>query len=153
MSYTTFTADVDAARETNHPATLHERVLTNKLDKLQKGVVDLGAISHLVAFTLNVTTGSVSEDIFDAAAPFAFEIVDVIIQPRGTSTNGTMKITNGTNDITDAMVVAVDKTMVRPATIDDAYSTIAVGGTLEIVGAGDSVAATIGLVTVIVKPT
>lgn len=98
-----------------------------------------------------ITTGAASILIFDGAAPFKFRIVDVIIEPRGTSTNGTMKITNGTNDITNAMVVAVDKTMVKAGTIDDAYSTIAAGGSLEVVCAGDAVASTIGMVTVITE--
>lgn len=153
MAYKTFKAVVDAARETNHPGLNHENALLTKLDGLQNGVVDVGAISHAVAFTLEITTGSASEKIFDAAAPFGFEVIDVIIQPRGASVNGTMKITNGTNDITNAMVTAVDKTMVRPATIDNAYSIIAIGGTLEVVCAGDAIGSTIGLVTVVVKPT
>ena len=102
----------------------------------------------LIVFTLDITTGSASELIFDAAVPFACEIVDVVIQPRGASTNGTMKITDGTNDITDAMVCAVDKTVARAGTIDNAYSTLAAGDTLEVVCAGDTVADTIGLVTV-----
>ncbi len=153
MAYTTFTADVDAAREANHPPVNHERVLTNKLDRLQRGIVDMGVISHAVAFTLVITTGSSSELIFDANIPFDFEIIEVIVQMQGTSTNGTMKIADGTNDITDAMTVAVDKTIARAGTIDDAYSSLVIGGTLEVVCAGDSVAATIGLVTVIVKPT
>jgi len=49
------------------------------------------------------------------------------------------------------MVCAVDKTMVRAGTIDDVYSTIAAGGTLEIVCAGDAVASTIGMVTIIAE--
>lgn len=102
-----------------------------------------------VVVTYDVTTGAASIKIFNANAPYKFEVLDVIVQPRGASTNGTIKITNGTNDITDAMVCAVDKTMVRATTIDNAYSTIAASGTLEIVCAGDSVTATIGLVTII----
>jgi len=96
----------------------------------------------------DVTTGAAEVKVFDSDAPFKFRIVDVVIEPRGASTNGTMKITNGTNDITNAMVCAVDKTMVRAGTIDNAYSTIAKGGSLSIVCAGDAVASTIGLVTI-----
>jgi hypothetical protein len=95
-----------------------------------------------------VTTGAASVKIYTANSPFKFEILDVLIQPRGASTNGTMKITNGTNDITNAMVCAVDKTLVRPSTIDDAYSTIAKNGTLEVVCAGDTIGNTIGLVSI-----
>ena len=110
-----------------------------------------GAVVTPVHIVYDVTTGAASIDIFDADAPFKFRIVEVIIEPRGASTNGTVKITNGTNDITNAMVAAVDKTMVRATTIDNAYSTIAAGGSLEIVCAGDAVASTIGLVTIIAQ--
>jgi hypothetical protein len=96
----------------------------------------------------DVTTGAAEVKVFDSDAPFKFRVVDVVVEPRGASTNGTMKITNGTNDITNAMVCAVDKTMVRAGTVDNAYSTIAKGGSLSIVCAGDTVADTIGLVTV-----
>ena len=104
-----------------------------------------------VILTLNITTGSASEKLFDANLPYKIEILEVIVQPRGASTNGTMKVTNGTNDITDAMVTAVDKTMVRSTTIDDAYSTIAAGGTVEVVCAGDTIGNTKGLVTIIAR--
>jgi len=102
-----------------------------------------------VAFVYDVTIGAAAIKIFDAAAPYAFEVVDVIIQPRGASTNGTIKITDGTNDITNAITCATDKTMARAGTIDNAYSSIAKGGTLEIVCAGDTIGNTIALVTIL----
>ena len=129
--------------------------LANVLDNLQKGkivplVAAKGGVNQLIAFTYNVTTGAATGlEIFKADAPFKFEVVDVIVQPRGTSNNGTIKITNGTNDITNAMVCAVDKTMVRPTTIDDVYSTIEADGTLDIVCAGDTIGSTKALVTVL----
>ena len=104
-----------------------------------------------VIITEIITTGAAEVKIFDAAAPFKFRILDVIIEPRGASTNGTMKITNGTNDITNAMTCAVDKTIARAGTIDDAYSTISAGGSLSVVCAGDAVASTIGRVTIIAE--
>ena len=101
-----------------------------------------------VKVVYDVTTGAASIKIFDANAPYKFEVVGARIQPRGDSTNGTMKLTDGTHDITNAMVCATDKTMVTPSTIDNAYSTIEALGTLEIVCAGDSIPATIGLVEI-----
>lgn len=131
------------------------RALSNMLDDLQKGkIVALmptkAGINQLIAFTYNVTTGATSGlEMFKGNAPFKFEVVDVVVQPRENSTNGTLKVTNGTNDITDAMVCAVDKTMVHSASIDDAYSEIDAGETLEIVCAGDTVGNTKALVTVL----
>jgi len=99
-----------------------------------------------------VTTGAATGlEIFKVNAPFKFEILDVIIQARGTSTSGTMKLTDGTNDITDAIVVATDKAVTRVGTIDDAYSTIKKGGTLEIVCGGTTIGDTKGIVTVVVR--
>lgn len=129
--------------------------LADKLDSLQQGKIKaLGVavegINHAVAFTYDVTTGSADIKLFSNDAPFKFEIIDVIIQSRGTDGTGTLKITNGANDITDAMTCAVDKTMARPATIDDAYSTIAKNGTVQIVCAGGVIANVKALVTLIV---
>ncbi len=105
-------------------------------------------INAVRSIEYQVTTGASSVKIYDANAPFKFQVLDLVLEPQGGSTNGTMKLTNGTNDITDAMVCAVDKTMVKPLTIDNQYSTIAKGGTLEIACAGDSVGSTIGLMTI-----
>lgn len=100
----------------------------------------------------DVTTGDAAIKIFgEIGAPFKFEVLDVVLQPRGASTAGTMKLTDGTNDITDAMVCAVDKTMVRVGTIDNDYSKIEKGGNLQIVCGGSVVASTIGLVTVLAR--
>ena len=96
-----------------------------------------------------VTTGATSGlKIFNTNAPFKFEILDVIIQPRGASTGGTMTL-KGAGNITDAITCAVDKTIGRAGTIDDTYSTIEKEGSLEVVCAGTVVASTIGLVVVV----
>jgi len=100
----------------------------------------------------DVTTGASSIKIFDQNAPYKFEVVDVVIQPRGTSTNGTLKLTDGTTDITDAMTCATDETLARATTIDDAASTIEKGQTLEIVCGGDTVANTKALVLITIVP-
>ena len=101
-----------------------------------------------------VTTGAATGlEIFKADAPFKFEILDVIVQARGSGDGtGTMKLTDGTNDITDAITCAdTDKAINRAGTIDDAKSTIEKGGTLEIVCAGGTVGNVKGLVTVVVR--
>jgi hypothetical protein len=108
-----------------------------------------GNEAPLVTIQAEVTEGAATVSIFDADAPFKFEIVDIIVQARGASTNGTMKITDGTNDISDAITCAVDKVVSRAGTLDAAYSTIAAGGTLVVVCAGDAVASTVGLVTIV----
>jgi len=96
-----------------------------------------------------VTAGATSGlEIFKANAPFKFEVLDVILQPRATVTNGAMTL-KGADNITNAMTCAADTTMARATTIDDTYSTIEKGGTLEVVCAGGTVANVKGLVTII----
>jgi hypothetical protein len=112
-------------------------------------ILNLVKSGQMFSITKVITTGSASEAIYTANAPFAFEIIDVIVQPRGASTNGTMKLQDGSSDITNAMTCAVDKTIARAGTIDDAKSTIAVSGSLIVICAGDTIGNTIGLVTVI----
>lgn len=104
----------------------------------------------LVQLSINITTGSTSNQT--VTVPFGVEIIDLIIQCRGTSTNGTMKGSIG-SDVTDAIVCATDTAITKAGTIDDSKSTVAAGGTLGIICAGDSVASTKGLATFVCKRT
>ena len=80
--------------------------------------------------------------------PFAVEILDVIVQARATSGSGTVTAQKGGNAITDAIVMAVDTTVVRAGTLDVAYSLLAEGQYINLVTNG---AADRGLVTVIAR--
>jgi len=120
--------------------------LQEDLDDLQTGVVVADSISQLVSFELNVTVGNAANLIFDEDAPFKFEIVDVVVQARDTVGGGTMKVTDGTDDITDAIACATDGNKVRAGSIDDSKATIDVGGSLKCVG---SAAGVKGLVTIL----
>jgi len=97
------------------------------------------------------TTGATSGlEIFKNNAPFKFEVLDVIVQSRGTEADGSVTL-KGAGNITDAIACVANNKMVRADTIDDAYSTIKKDGTLEVVCAGTTVANVKGLVTVIVR--
>ena len=91
-------------------------------------------------------TGGLS--IFNANAPYKFEIVDVIVEARATSGSGTVKLTDGTNDITDTIACATDTAIDRAATIDDTYKTVLKNGTLKVVANG---AADRGRITILAK--
>ena len=100
----------------------------------------------------NVTTGASAIKFFGpVGAPFKMEILDVILEPRDASTNGTITLSNVANAITDVMVCAVDKTRFHALTINDAYSTIDKGGELRIVCAGDTPADTVALITIVAR--
>lgn len=80
--------------------------------------------------------------------PFKCEVIDVIVQARATSGGGTATLKKGSNAITDAMVMAVDTTIVRAGTINDAYSTLNEGDAVSVDCAN---AADRGLVTILVR--
>ncbi len=63
------------------------------------------------------------------------EILEVVVQKRGAAggASDTIQLKNTADAITNALDINVaDKTIVRPGTIDDAFSTIAAAGTLRI---------------------
>ena len=83
-------------------------------------------------FIIMADTGGVAVTIFNADAPLAFEVIDFWAIGEGSAASDTVTLTDGTNDITDAMDMSTDKGVVRCATIDDTYSAIAAGGSLAL---------------------
>lgn len=82
----------------------------------------------------------------DIEIPHPFELIDVIVQCRATNASGTAQIRKGATAITDAMIMAVDKVIVRAGTIDDAQSTIKKTDSINVITNG---AADRGFVTLI----
>ena len=125
-----------------------------KGDLSEVGIASVG-INFPIFLTYEITTGAATGlEIFKANAPFKFQVLDVIIQCRGAAELATMKLTDGTNDITDAIVCAVNKVITRAGTIDDSKSTIDINETLEVVCAesgAQELTDVIGLVTVVIK--
>jgi len=116
-----------------------------------KGDVEFNYVEEPILLVYEWTTGATSGlEIFKANAPFKFEVLDVIVQSRGTDGTGTAML-KGEGDITDAIDCAADKAVSRAASIDDVYSTIRKDGTLEVVCAGGTVANVKGLVTVVIR--
>jgi hypothetical protein len=73
--------------------------------------------------------------VYNANAPCKCRILDAWSVAKSAD-GGTWKITDGTNDITNAVTVtSTDKTINRAGTIDDTYHEIAVGGSISVVGA------------------
>lgn len=108
-------------------------------------------VEHVTSNGLYTVTGTITADATSGLAvsvPFDCTIVDVVVQCTTANASGTVTVSDGTNDITDAIVCAVDKTIVRAGTIDDAYSGLSEGDTLTFTTNG---AADRGVVEVIVK--
>lgn len=103
--------------------------LTTKYDYIEPGE------PFIVHVNINGAVAKGTIPVVASAFPFKALLYDVVVIPAGAETGGTIKVTDGTNDITNAMTCAVDKTIARAGTIDDAYSTIAQGGSISLVTA------------------
>jgi hypothetical protein len=88
-----------------------------------------------VIFTATLTSGNTVQ-IHNANAPFKYRIINAW-SVATSNAGGTWKLTDGTNDITNAVAVtATDKTINNAGTIDDAYHEINANGSLSVVGDG-----------------
>ena len=108
-------------------------------------------INDVVSNGLYTITGAITADATGGLAfsvPFDCVVVDAVVQCTAANASGTITVSDGTNDITDAMICAVDTTIVRAGTIDNAYSALSEGDSLTFTtnGAGDR-----GVCEVIVK--
>lgn len=95
-----------------------------------QAAIEADATSSAVAFTI----------------PFACRIVDIIVECTAASGSGTATVRKVTTAISDAMIMAVDKVIVRAGTIDDAQSTLAAGNNVNVITNG---AADRGVVTLV----
>ena len=64
--------------------------------------------------------------------PYDMEVIDVIVQCTAANGSGTLTLENGGHPVTDAMICAIDTTIVRAGTIDDAYSTLYTTSTVTV---------------------
>jgi len=110
-------------------------------------------IEDLESGTLHYITAVIDSDHTTAkvvaTAPFDLRIVDVIVEATAGVTSGTCKIQDGAGaDITDAIIMAVDKVIVRAGTIDRAKASIDAGDSIKAITHG---ATNKGIVTLVVK--
>lgn len=111
------------------------------------------SITEINTYALFAITNDITADAsggVTTAIPFDCVVIDVIVQATATSGSGTVLVSSGANAITDAMVMAVDTTIVRAGTIDTTYSSVSSGDDLTFTTNG---AADRGLVKVIVMKT
>lgn len=84
-------------------------------------------------FLIVVDTGGADITFMDGDVPMALEVIDFWAIGEGSGASDTVKLTDGTDDITDALDMSTDKSVKRCTTIDDTKSAIAAGGTLKLV--------------------
>lgn len=108
---------------------------------MDEGAVGISPLLILVyAITADATGG-----LTVVTMPFAAEVIDVVVQARASSGSGTVTLRKATSAITDAIVMAVDTTVVRAGTIAAANALLAAGNTLTVITNGS---ADRGLVTI-----
>lgn len=97
-----------------------------------------GLPGELIQFEIDVDADATSGKEINLGVDF--KLLDVVLYCTATSGSGTAKLTDGTNDITNAITCAVVDTRGVPATIDETYAEItAASETLTVVtnGAAD----------------
>jgi hypothetical protein len=98
------------------------------------------------AITADASAGLVITDL----VPIGSQIIDVQVIATAANTAGTVTLrTNAASPvaITDAMVCAVDKVVVRAGTIDDAYNTVTANG-LQLLAGGTDATATRAIIVI-----
>jgi hypothetical protein len=83
----------------------------------------------LLAHIFNIADAADAD--YDIVLKEKFEVVDVVVHKIGAGAGNTVTVKNGATAISDAIAAAVDKAKTLAGTIDDAQSTVAVGGTLR----------------------
>lgn len=68
----------------------------------------------------------------ELVVPFGCKIINVWIKATAADSNGTLRLSDGTDNITNAMVCAVDNTVVNAGTIDKTKNTLAAGSKLVV---------------------
>lgn len=81
--------------------------------------------------------------------PYGMVITDAHVECTTANVGGTLTLRSGTNAISDAMICAVDKTIVRAGTLDDAYTTLTTATSLNVIANG---AADRGIITILGYP-
>lgn len=95
-----------------------------------KEVQDNSPIYVHFAVTADATSG------LTITIPLDMLIVDVIVECTTANASGTLALRKTTTAITDAMICAVDKVIVRAGTIDDAQSTILTTDSINVIANG-----------------
>jgi hypothetical protein len=108
------------------------------------------SVKPIVTIQYEITADASSGvNIYNASVPFSMTIIDVIAEARATSASGTITVSDGTNDITDAIALATDTNIDKAATIDNDYSTLAIGDTLTVTTNGANDRGLISIIAVI----
>ena len=111
-------------------------IVTKAIDPFHCKEIDkpTSGIKAAVPFVIKGTATAGDTVVMVTSIPFKMQIIDWWVV--ATAGSGTIKITDGTDDITDAVTCSGDTDIVGGGEIDDDYSTVAKAGTLKMVSTG-----------------
>lgn len=104
-------------------------------DYVDRLVANDSQVKACLVMAYNFSIADAANADYDIVVADKVEVIDVTVQKRGGAggAGGTVTVKNAADAITDAIDINdADKTLSRPTTIDDAFSTINAGGTLRV---------------------
>lgn len=105
----------------------------------QGGEAQLGGAVKVLEVIIPTGSHGAGAPVVSTDIPVGSKIIDVEIRTTVSNASGTATMSNGTNDITDAIIMAVINVMTKAGTIDQAYDTvIAAGLTFTAAATGDA---------------
>lgn len=111
------------------------------LDKLEKANANLqdaqmSTLMQAMPWVIEVPVTADATGGLTVTVPYDLKIFEVIVQCTSANASGTLTLRNGTTAITDAIVCAVDKVIVRAGTLDDAETTITTSESINVIANG-----------------
>ena len=112
--------------------------MSNVYDRLDKGTSpdnQTAALGTLLKGSPIIVKKAVTVDAtgeLSITIPYDMEVVDVVVQCTAANSGGTLTLKKGGSAVTNAIICAVDTTITRAGTIDDAYSTLYTTSTVTV---------------------
>lgn len=99
----------------------------------------IGEAVKVAKITVPTGSHSAGTPVVDTSLPVGSEIIDVNVVATATNASGTVTVSDGTNDITNAIACDTDNAISRAASIDQAYNVVVAAGlTLTANATGDA---------------
>lgn len=98
-------------------------------------------MQQIQAYEPIVLTAAVTADATGGQSitvPYAMTIIDAWVVCTAANASGTLTLRSSTNAISDAITCAVDTTLTRAGTLDDAYTAITTSTSLNVIANGAS---------------
>lgn len=100
--------------------------------------VQISDLIQKILFTIPVTIAADATGGQTVTVPYDLKVIEIIVQCTAANGSGTLTLRQGTTAISDAMICAVDKVIVRAGTLDDDETTITTSESINVIANGAS---------------